>query len=165
MKKSLFVAVAIATFSVANFGAFVSNNFAHEILSEVSAAQNTDPKFSFQGICFGMTLNEVKSILGEPVGQADNDEFIFSNGLIIEFSDYDNTIKEIETLKNGMATDAGVAVGMYASKLSELYGSADVVKTEDGKTEYKYFGGNGRFVIEFAVRGNVIEKIESKIRD
>jgi len=46
--------------------------------------------------------------------------------------------------KNGMATPAGVMVGMSENVLNQAYGKADVVDTDrNGQTVYTYFGEGG----------------------
>lgn len=165
MKKKFAAAMSVMILSAAGFVCAPQNNFFDSTLTKVEAAQNNDPKFSFGGICLGMNLQEVKNILGEPVTQVDDDEFIFANGLIVEVQKRDNSVEKLKTRKVGGSTDAGVAVGMSAQKLSEIYGTVDKVENEHGKTEYKYFGANGMYKIEFTVRNGVIESIEAEIRD
>lgn len=165
MKKKFAAALSVMVLTAGGFACAPADNFSDVVLTKVEAAQNNDPKFSFGGICLGMNLQEVKNILGEPISQVDDDEFIFANGLIVEIHKRDNSVEKIKTHKVGGSTDAGVAVGMSAQKLSEIYGTADKVENEHGKTEYKYYGANGLYKIEFTVRNGVVESIEAEIRD
>ena len=166
MKKKFAAALTVTILTASGFACAPADNFSDELLTKVeAAAQNSDPKFSFGGISLGMNLQEVKNILGEPITQLDDDEFIFSNGLQIEIHKRDNSVEKIKTHKVGGATDTGVAVGMSAQKLSEIYGTADKVENKHGKTEYKYYGANGLYEIEFTVKNGVIESIEAETRD
>lgn len=165
MKKKISAALAVLVLTAGSFALAPESNFSDEVLTKVEAAQNNDPKFSFGGISLGINLQEVKNILGEPISQLDDDEFIFANGLQIEIQKRDNSVEKIKTHKVGGATDAGVAVGMSAQKLSEIYGTADKVENKHSKTEYKYYGANGLYKIEFTVKNGVIESIEAEIRD
>lgn len=165
MKKKFAAALTVTILTVSGFACAPADNFSDEILTKVEAAQNSDPKFSFGGICLGMNLQEVKNILGEPITQLDKDEFIFANGLQIEIHKRDNSVEKIRTRKVGGATDAGVAVGMSAQKLSEIYGTADKVENKHGKIEYKYYSANGLYEIEFTVKNGVIESIEAETHD
>lgn len=164
MKKKFVAALSVMVLTVSGFACTPADNFADTVLTKVSAAQNSDPKFSLGGISLGMSFTEVKNILGEPVRQFDDDEFAFSNGLVVEIKKHDSTVEKIKTHQNGMATGAGVAVGMSAQRLSEIYGTADKVENEHSKTEYKYYGANG-CKIEFTVRNGVIDSIETEIHD
>lgn len=163
MKKKIAVACA-AMMLTAGFASVAPDNFVDTFSTKVEAAQNTDPRFAFDGISFGCTYEDVVAVFGQPVGSVDDDEFIFGNGLIIEFAD-NRTVEEIETLKQGMGTDAGVAVGMPEYTITDSYGTADNVHQEHGKTIYQYFGGNGRFVLRITVTGGFVEKIKAKCHD
>ena len=122
-------------------------------------------KFSIGGIFPGMTLEEVKNLLGEPAARHDDDEFIFSNGLVVEIEKHGDTVKEIQTHQAGVATGGGVEVGMNEQNLIEAYGAADFIENHGGKVEHKYHSADGLFKIVFEVRDGIISEIEAELND
>ena len=138
---------------------------AAKIAGDEKSVQNVTEKFSLGGILPGMTLEEVKNILGEPTARHDDDEFIFSNGLFVEIDEHNNVVKEIQTHQAGVKTGAGVEVGMSEQKLIDAYGAADKVENHDGKTEYKYRNADGLFKIEFEIFNGNISEIKIQLDD
>ena len=129
------------------------------------SAQNVTEKFSLGGIYPGMTLSEVKNILGEPVSRHDDDEFIFSNGIIVEIEKHSDIVEKIQTHQAGVATGAGVAVGMTEQNLIDAYGAADKVENHGGKVEHKYHSADRLLKIEFEIRNGIISEIEIQLDD
>ena len=180
MKKKIIAACAIMIFSTASFGCAAENNsdkaadkvekVPAAVTAEVSAAndssaQTADNKFSIGGIYPGMSFDEVKKILGEPSNQKDDDEFIFSNGLIVEIKKFNNTVESIKIRQSGVTAGAGVAVGMTEQDLLKIYGNPDAFNKDDGETEYKYYSSDRKYKIEFEIKGGIISNIKSELKD
>ena len=129
------------------------------------SANSSAEKFSIGGISPGMSLDEAKKIFGEPTS-AHDDEFTFANGLRVETEGLLNgTIESIEIRQAGVATGAGVAVGMTEQDLANAYGKPDSTENDDGKIEHKYFSGDRRIKLEFDVAGGVITEIKCSLDD
>ena len=122
-------------------------------------------EISLGGISPGMTFDEVKSILGEPSSTHDHDEFNFANGLIVEFDDHKNIVKEIEAQQAGSSAAGGIEVGMTEQKLLEVYGQPERKESDDGATEYKYFSSDRTKKIVFKVYNDKISKIKCELDD
>ena len=135
------------------------------IKGEEKSVKNVAEKFSLGGIYPGMSLEEVKNILGEPASSHDDDEFVFANGLFVEIDKHSNVVEEIQTNRAGIATGAGIEVGMNEQKLIEIYGAADYVENHDGKIEHKYQSADGLFKIEFEIWNGVISEIKIELDD
>lgn len=145
----------LAVFAVC-FGIFL-------FLSDVEA--NIDSKFMIGGVAPGMSFDEAKRILGEPVSRHDKDEYIFANGIKIEVKEFNNIVEEIKVHQAGVSTGAGIAVGMSDQNLNNAYGRADSIDNDDGAVEYKYYSSDRMVKIEFEVRNGVISSIKSKLND
>lgn len=165
MNKKITAALSIAILSAAGFGYVAENNFSAVAPVKVEAAQITDSKFSIGGVSLGMSLGEVKNILGEPARQLDDDKFIFSNGLIIEIKKLDNTVEEIKIYQSGVATGAGVSVGTSEKDLISIYGTPDSVEKDDGETEYKYYSSDKSCKIKFELKNAFVSRIKSSMHD
>ena len=124
-----------------------------------------DSKFYIGGIFPSMKFDDVKNILGEPVSSHDDDEFIFANGIEIELNKSKSIVKEIKIKQGGVATGAGISVGMADYALNNAYGSADSIDNDDGKVEYKYYSADRKIKVEFETRNGVITEIKSKLND
>lgn len=135
------------------------------VKGEEKSVQNIAEKFSLGGIYPGMTLQEVKNILGEPVSRHDDDEFIFANGLVVEIEKHGNIVEEIQTHQAGVATGAGIEVGMNEQKLVDAYGAADYVENHGGKVEHKYHSADGLMKIEFEFYNGIISEIKVQLDD
>lgn len=125
---------------------------------------NVDGKFSLGGVTPGMTLNEVKQVLGEPTSMHDNDEYTFANGLQIDFNDFGN-VEDIKTYQSGAKTGAGIAVGMTEQNLTAAYGAPAFTENDDGLLEHKYYSGDGRIKIEFKIGNGTIIEIKCSFND
>ena len=180
MNKKIIAACAVAILATTNFGCAAENNSDKAVnqvektpaavTTELAAntnnsAQVADNKFSIGGIYPGMSFDEVKKILGEPSNQVDDDEFIFSNGLIVEIKKFNNTVENIKIRQAGVTAGAGVAVGMTEQQLVELYGNPDSIDRDDGEVEYKYHSSDRRYKIEFEIRNGIISSIKSELKD
>lgn len=129
------------------------------------SAKNVAEKFSLGGVYPGMTLEEVKNILGEPTSRHDDEEFIFDNGLVIEIDKHNNLVEEIQTHQAGVATGAGVEVGMTEQNLIDAYGAADYVENHGGKVEHKYHSADRLFKMEFEIYNGIISEIKIQLDD
>lgn len=138
---------------------------AAEFQGENQPTRNVTEKFSIGGIYPGMTLEEVKKILGEPVSSHDNDEFIFKNGLVVEVEKHGDIVEEIQTHQAGATTGAGIEVGMTEQKLIETYGAADYVENHGNKIEYKYHSADRLMKIEFEIYNEIIAEIKAELND
>ena len=118
---------------------------------------------SLGGISPGMTLDEVKNILGEPVSSHDHDEFNFGNGLIVELDDHRNIVKEIKTKFEGFSAAKGISIGMTEQNLLESFGNPERTDFDDGATEYKYFSSDRRQKIVFKVYNGKITEIKCEL--
>ena len=123
---------------------------AAEVAGNTPATAKADSKISIGGIYPGMSFDEAKKILGEPV-TSDDDEFIFANGLKLDVEG--GVVEEIKTTTSGIKTAQGVEVGMMEYAIDEFCGAADKVETDDdGEIEYKYapfFGFFANFLPHF----------------
>lgn len=128
--------------------------------NEVSPAQ----EISIGGITPGMTLEEIKKILGEP-SFGHKEEFAFASGVEVELDDHSHIAKEIKTRQSGVAAAKGVAVGMSEQNLLDAYGKAACVDHDDGGVEYKYFSADRRQKIEFRVFNGIISEIKCELDD
>lgn len=133
--------------------------------AEIANDGNSKPiqEISLAGISPGMTFEEIKSVLGEPTSSHDHDEFIFSNGVIVEFDDHRNVAKEIKSRQNGIAAAGGVAIGMSEQNLLDAYGNAEHKDFDDGGIEYKYFSSDRTKKIEFKVVNGTISEIKCEL--
>ena len=122
-------------------------------------------EISLGGISPGMTFEEVKNILGEPVSTHDHDEFIFANGLQVEMDDHKNIVKEIKTRQSGISAAKNISVGMTEQNLLDSYGNPAHKDFDDGATEYKYRSSDGRQKIVFKVFNGVISEIKCELDD
>lgn len=135
------------------------------VKGEEKSVQNVAEKFSLGGIYPGMTLEEVKNILGEPAAKHDDEEFIFSNGLAVEIDKKNNVVEEIQTHQAGVATGAGIEVGMNEQNLIDAYGAADFVENHGDKVEHKYHSADGLMKIEFEFYNGIISEIKIQLDD
>ena len=120
---------------------------------------------SLGGISPGMTLEEVKKVLGEPVSSHDHDEFTFSNGLMVEMDDHRNVVEEIKTKAAGAFAANGIEVGTAEQKLLESFGNPERKEFDDGATEYKYFSSDRTKKIVFKVYNGAISEIKCELDD
>ena len=153
--------VASKVQDVANDVSQKAGNIANNGAGNVSSAQ----KVSLGGISLGMTFEEVKNILGEPVSNHDNDEFIFSNGVKVEMDDHRNVVEKIETRQAGTSASGGIAVGMTEQNLLDSYGKPAYEDFDDGAKEYKYFGDDRRQKIVFKIYNGAISEIKCELDD
>ncbi len=138
---------------------------ATEIATDDKVNFNSAKDFSLGGISPGMTLAEVKDILGEPVSHHDDDEFSFANGLLVEFDDHKHIVKEIKTKLEGVFSAGGIGIGMTEQKLLEIFGNPERKDFDDGATEYKYFSGDRTKKIVFKVYNGKISEIKCELDD
>ena len=120
---------------------------------------------SFNGVAPTMHIDEAKKILGEPTAQVDDDEFAFSNGLIIEIDKGTNLVEKIKIRQAGVPNAKGVEVGMMEYVLNEKCGPADKIEIDDGEVEYKYYDGGKQFKTVYTSRGGIITEIETEVDD
>jgi len=120
-------------------------------------------EISLGGISPGMTFEEVKNILGEPVSSHDHEEFNFANGVFIEMDDHKNVVKEIKSKVEGVAAIGDVAIGSAEQKLLDTFGTPTRTEFDDGATEYKYIG-NGKKIV-FKVFNGKISEIKCELDD
>ena len=153
--------VALAVADVANDVSEQATKIAES--NKVSA--NPNQEISLGGIVPGMTLAEVKKVLGEPVSTHDHDEFTFANGLFVEIDDHRNIVKEIEAQQAGITAAGGIEVGMTEQKLLDVYGQPARKEFDDGATEYKYFSSDRTKKIVFKVYNGAISKIKCELDD
>lgn len=124
----------------------------------------SEDKFALGGITPGMTFDEVKKILGEPVSRLDDDEYVFSNGLTVEVQKHNNIVEELKTYDPGVSAN-GISVGKTEQDLINAYGQADKVDRDHDKIEYKYYSSNRRLKIEFELVNGEITEIKSALSD
>lgn len=122
-------------------------------------------EISLGGISPGMTLEEVKNILGEPASVHDHDEFNFANGLMVEIDDHRNVVKEIKTNLAGIVAAGGIEIGMAEQKLLETFGNPERKDFDDGATEYKYFSSDRTKKVVFKVYNGAITEIKCELDD
>lgn len=157
----------------------VADSVKHEVAEEVQETKNevtqtvnqvtgqstpVDAKFSIGGVAPGMSIDEVKKILGEPTSIHDGDEYTFANGLQVDVDTFGG-VEEVKTYQQGVQTAAGVAVGMTEQNLIAAYGQPAQRESDDGAIEYKYISGDGRIKIKFNIANGTIIEIKSSIRD
>ncbi len=131
--------------------------------AEVAGNPKVDSKISIGGIYPGMSFDEAKKILGEPV-TSDDDEFIFANGLKLDVEG--GVVEEIKTTTSGVKTAQGVEVGMMEYAIDEFCGAADKVETDDdGEVEYKYYSSDKKSEVVYTVRNDLITEIKLGTRD
>ena len=145
-------------------------NVANEVSRKAAQIANDKPTTSAEeivlaGISPGMTFAEVKNILGEPVSSHDDDEFIFADGVEVEFDDHRNIVKEIKARQNGVTATGGIAVGMSEQNLLDALGNAARIDHDKGGVEYKYFSNDRTKKIEFRIFNGVITEIKCELYD
>ena len=123
-----------------------------------------DGKFSIGGIAPGMSLDEVKQVLGEPTSSHEGEEFTFANGLMIDLNDF-GKVEEIKTLQAGVKTAAGIEVGMTEQNLNASYGAPAQIENDDGLVEHKYYSNDGRIKMKFKIGNGTIVEIKCSDRD
>lgn len=120
---------------------------------------------ALEGVKPGMTLDEVKQILGEPVSTHDDDEFTFANGLIVETNDV-GKVDSVKITKAGIKTPEGLEVGMADSAVKEYCGPADEIDNDDdGEVEYKYYSSDRKSKIVYTTRNGTITEIKCSLND
>lgn len=104
------------------------------------------------GVTLFTSLNNVQNIYGTPAKSFYNDEYLgggkvrvykqlYGNGSFsVIATNYDGVVSVRTTENNGIATPAGIKVGMNATSLLAVYGAAD----------YKYADGNGNSVFVYS---------------
>ena len=138
---------------------------AGEVANSGGNNSNSAKEISLGGILPGMTFDEVKKILGEPVSTHDHDEFIFENGLQVEMDDHKNIVKEIKIRQSGISAASGIEIGMTEQNLLDSYGNPERKEFDDGTTEYKYFSNDRTRKIVFKVYNGKISKIKCELDD
>ena len=140
------------------------------------------------GIKGGDSLQKVRAILGEPTSVSKNKMLTYYyRGLTIKFVDFGGSGKtvvyDMEGTKQGeVSTLDGVKPGMPESALSEIYGTADVVRVEKvvapklsgeqnekyrkrlDKTIYTYYA-NPCLTMSFTVKEGIISSINIHLTD
>lgn len=116
-------------------------------------------KIAFGDVKPGVTFDEAKVILGEPVSVIEDDKYYFDNGLLVEINDK-SIVDEISSREAGVATADGVEVGMMDYALNEHCGPADAIEqNDDGEVEYKYFSGDKKSQLIYKTRNGLITEI------
>ena len=127
-------------------------------------ATNIDQQVLLGGVAPGMTLDQVKQVLGEPTSVHDGDEFTFSNGVMIDLDDF-GKVEEVKTYQAGVKTAGGISVGMTEQNLTAAYGAPAITENDDGMIEYKYFSRDGSVKVKFYISNGTIVEIKSSLRD
>ena len=127
-------------------------------------AANIDQQVLLGGVAPGMTLDQVKQVLGEPTSVHDGDEFTFSNGVMVDLDDF-GKVEEVKTYQAGVKTAGGISVGMTEQNLTAAYGAPAVTENDDGMIEYKYFSRDGSVKVKFYISNGTIVEIKSSLRD
>ncbi len=118
------------------------------------------------GVMPGVTFDEAKSMLGEPVSMPEDDVYIFDNGLLVEIDLPKNIVEEISITQVGVKSADGVEVGMPDYSLNEYCGAADAIEQEDnGEVEYKYFSGDKKSSVTYKTRNGMIYEISCSLND
>lgn len=140
--------------NVANDAAQKVDQVANEIKGRLVALEGVKP---------GMTLDEVKTLFGEPTS-TDGDNVTFNNGLTVDTNDA-GKVEDVRIMQAGIKTPDGVEVGMPDYSLNEYCGTADKVDVDDnGEVEYKYFGGDGMSQIVYTTRNGIITEIKCSLK-
>lgn len=117
------------------------------------------------GVKPGMTLEEAKAILGEPVATSDNDKLVFDNGVELEIDKDSNRVEELKVNQEGNTNAAGVKVGMPEDSLKEMCGPADELETNGGDVEYTYYSTDKKSKVVYKAHGGIITEIKSALND
>ncbi len=129
-----------------------------------SAAVSSD-KIALAGVKIGMSTNDIVRIAGQPNSKNNDGDKWYYNGFVVEFDDDSNTVEEVSTKSNGVATPNNIAVGQNESVLSNTYGAADKVKQKHNYVKYIYFSNDYRQKMEFTVSNGAIIEIECSKED
>ncbi|MBO6246272.1 MAG: hypothetical protein J6N55_08350 [Anaerovibrio sp.] len=132
--------------------------------SAVCCAMISPEGIAISGVAPGSSVADATAKLGNP--QYAGDKIYFTNGIVIECSDYNpNMVEEIETTAAGNATPGGLTVGMPESSITATYGAPDKIDRDYNDTEYTYYSTDYLKKLEFKVVGGNIVKIQCKLRD
>ncbi|WP_027406965.1 hypothetical protein [Anaerovibrio sp. RM50] len=132
--------------------------------SALCCAMVSPDVIAISGVAPGSSVTEATAKLGNP--QYAGDKIYFSNGIVIERSDYNpNMVEEIETYTAGNVTPAGIQVGMNEASITAAYGAPDKIDRDYDDTEYTYYSTDYFKKLEFKVVGGNIVKIKCKLRD
>ncbi|ORT99952.1 hypothetical protein D081_1533 [Anaerovibrio sp. JC8] len=132
--------------------------------SAVCCAMISPEGMAISGVAPGSSVSDATAKLGNP--QFAGDKIYFSNGIVIERSDYNpNLVEEIETYTAGNATPGGLQVGMPEASITATYGAPDKLDRDYDDTEYTYYSTDYFKKLEFKVVGGNIVKIKCKLRD
>jgi len=112
------------------------------------------------GVKPGMTVEEAKEILGEPV-TTDDDKLIFNNGVELEIDKDSNRVEELK----GDTNAAGVKVGMPEDSLKYMCGPADELETDGGDVEYTYYSTDKKSKVTYKAHNGIITEIKSSLND
>ena len=134
---------------------------AAEVAGNTPATAKTDSKISIGGIYPGMSFDEAKKILGEPV-TSDDDEFIFANGLKLDVEG--GVVEEIKTTTSGIKTAQGVEVGMMEYAIDEFCGAADNVNKIANGAEYEYNSGDKKSKVVYKAQNGIITEITCAVK-
>lgn len=137
-----------------------------EVLDAKKSIFNETREVPILGLLPGISVEQITSVLGEPVSR-DEEDLFFKNGLKVELNDFGNAVEKIKIRSEGIVTPEGLAVGMSEDEIQARYGAADKVDRDhdDGEVEYKYYSRDGRKSFKVTARGGVVAEMESELRD
>lgn len=143
-----------------------SSTTTHEVLDPKKSIFNETREVPILGLLPGISVEQITSVLGEPVSR-DEEDLFFKNGLKVELNDFGNAVEKIKIRSEGIVTPEGLAVGMSEDEIQARYGAADKVDRDhdDGEVEYKYYSRDGRKSFKVTARGGVVAEMESELRD
>lgn len=117
------------------------------------------------GVKPGMTVEEAKEVLGEPV-KAEDDKLVFDNGVELEIDKDGNRVEELKVNQEGDTNAAGVKVGMPENSLKDMCGPADDIELNDnGDFEYIYYSTDKKSKVVYKARNDIIIEIKSSLND
>lgn len=142
------------------------------ITTGICSASVPDEQVALGGISYQSSSSYVKSIYGEPdrVTSTNNDplyktveKYYYGNSFLVEFSNSKAVWISISA-HNGLATPAGVEVGMKMSTLHDVYGPpTKVARDRNGKVTMYYYGSyKSEYIgLRFDIKNETITKISA----
>ena len=135
------------------------------------ARLHSDQDIGIEGVGLGSEMSYVEGVYGKPTTLHDipakagvirpysmaRADYKGHFSIWYIYADRRNGVIRVETEYEGMATPAGVTVGMDASAVGNIYGRADYVQLVGGQTIFSYVFGNQ--IMNFAVKAGTIRKI------
>ena len=139
------------------------------MVSSVASAQIANDRIAIGGVGPGCTPAYVEGVYGEPTSKTEGSngdqtylEYNYNNDFLVGFDTNGSQAVAATCTTDNLTTPDHVAVGMEASVLSRVYGTADHIYNFNDKSLYVYDGTGGE-QLAFDVQNFYIVSISARI--